>query len=223
MAENKKESGIDGEIQAKGCVWHSNARQPRHVIGSTCELANNEAAYLRHLSLYNRGEMAARSDLPNRMWIADDASRHSRAQKTLPDTFTAGCYFVVSQSVAVVLERFDLGSSALLPVTMMKEGNQEPFGGSYYIFHATEKKPAFEAERSRNYGKPLYEDDTHLGSVKARTNDDDLVLRSTVFDGVDVWTDPLLLTSLMFSDALYQALAAEDLLSNAGNLRCLVV
>lgn len=107
-------------------VWHSDARDPMHVIGFTCEMAKDWDAYLGHLQLYRRGEMAARPDLPDRMWIASDASRSSKALKTLPDTFVAGSYFVVSEKVAKVLGSFDLGTSSLVPFALcpFQEGEQ---------------------------------------------------------------------------------------------------
>ncbi|MEX3016445.1 hypothetical protein [Gymnodinialimonas hymeniacidonis] len=205
-------------------IWHSDARNPMHVIGFTCELAKDVDAFFGNLQLYRRGEMAARKDLPDRMWIGRDASRSSKALKTLPETFVAGSYFVVSQNVAEVLQRFDLGTSALVPVALFKKGNEEPFDGSYCIVHLTEKKAAFEPDQSRNFRNPLYEEDTYLGSVSpTRSRDDDIVCNATALYGVDLWTDPLLLTSLMLSDPLYQALAVENLLTNAKTLRCKIV
>ncbi|MEJ6391485.1 imm11 family protein [Gymnodinialimonas ulvae] len=210
-------------ITPMGHVWHSDARHPKHVIGFTCEMATDWDAYLGHLQIYRRGEMAARPDLPDRMWIADGASRAGKALKALPDTFVAAEYFVVSQRVAEVMERFDLGGSALLPVALSKKGNTDPFCGSYYIVHLTEQKAAFDPDNSNNFDKPRYEDDTYLGSVsRTRNKDDDIVCNASAVVGVDLWTDPLLLTSLMLSDPLYQALAGEELLNNANTLRCVV-
>ena len=207
-----------------GYVWHSDAKNPMHVVGFTCEMANDLDAYLDQLQLYRRGEMAARPDLPDRMWIGRDSSRSSKALKTLPDTFVADSYFVVSEKVAEVLDRFDLGTSSLVPVALFRKGNKEPFNGSYYIVHMTEQKAAFEPDLSRNFRKPLYEDDTYLGSVSPTRNiDDDIICNAAALDGVDLWTDPLLLSSLMLSDALYQALEADDLLKNANTLRCRVL
>jgi hypothetical protein len=104
-----------------GYVWHSDARNPMHTLGFTCALAEDWEAYLDHLQLYRRGEIAARPNLPDRMWIGRDASRSSKALKTLPETFVADSYFVVSQNVAEVLQGFDLGTSSLVPVALFKK------------------------------------------------------------------------------------------------------
>lgn len=193
-------------------------------MGFTCDMAKDEAAYLDHLVLYNYGKVAARADLPKEMWLGPDSTRDEWKLKSLPNTFVAGSYFIVSQKTADVLTRFDLGTSALFPVEMLKRGKKEAFDWTYYILHTSEIKEAFEPEHSENFRKPRHTNKDWLGSVYPQnTKDDQIAINASVLQGPDLWIDPRLLQSLFFSDALYQALMDANVLGNAETIRCRVI
>ncbi|MEL6954642.1 MAG: hypothetical protein AAFN09_14395 [Pseudomonadota bacterium] len=209
---------------AKGYAWHSNASMPFHAIGFTCELARDQEAFTKHWVGFITGDITVRGGLPKSMWIASDAPDEDQKLRKLPDSFVAGDFFIVSQKIAFVFQSFNLGSSALLPVDMLKKHRQERFDGNFYMFHVTEKKSAFLPDHSENYDKPRYDDDEYLGSVRlGRTKDDEIAVAASALDGPDVWKDPTLLGSLFFSDPLYAALSKADVLGNAQTIRCRAV
>lgn len=206
---------------AKGYVWHSTASMPFHAMGFTCELASDQEAFTRHWIGFITGDITVRGGLPKSMWIASDAPDEDQKLRKLPDSFVAGDFFIVSQKMAFVFQSFDLGSSALLQVEMLKKHRKERFDGNFYMFHVTEKKTAFLPGQSENYDKPRYDDDEYLGLVRLeRTKNDDIAVAASALDGPDVWKDPTLRRSLFFSDPLYAALSKAGVLGNAVTIRC---
>lgn len=206
---------------AKGYVWHSTASMPFNVLGFTCNLAEDARAYGKHLGSYLLGDISVRDDIPKTIWISDDAARSTKRVKTLSHSFVADTYFVVSEKAADVFKKFDLGSSALLPVEVLKLGRKQAFDGTFYIFHVTEKKSAFLPNQSVNYDEPRSDEDEWAGFVRRnRTQDDDIAVAASALDGPDVWKDLTLLRSLFFSDPLYAALSEADVLDNAQTIRC---
>ena len=205
-------------------VWHSDARSVFHGMGFTCDMAKDTKAFLDHLTLYSYGDVAARADLPKTMWLGPDSTRDEWKLRSLPETFVAGSYFIVSQKTADVLTRFDLGTSALFPIEMLKRGQKEAFDGTYYVVHTSEIKEGFEPDHSENFGKPRHGNKDWLGVVEPTiTIDDQIAVNASVREGADLWIDPRLLRSLFFSDALYQALMDADVLGNAETIRCRVI
>lgn len=209
---------------AKGYVWHSTASMPFHALGFTCSLAESPRAYGKHLGGYVLGDISVRGDIPRSMWISDDAPPSSKRVKALPQTFVAGSYFVVSEKAAEVFNNFDLGSSALLPVEVLKLGRKAAFDGQFYIFHITESKSAFLPDQSVNYVEPRSEEDEWAGFVRLEeTNGDEIAVAASALDGPEVWKDPTLLETLFFSDPLYAALSKADVLGNAQTIHCRAV
>ena len=190
-------------------------------------MAKDEAAYLDHLVLYRlRRQVAARADLP-KDHVARRRTRRetSKKLKSLPETRLSRALTSSSpKRAADVLTRFDLGTSALFPVEMLKRGKKEAFDGTYYIVHVSESKEGFEPNHSENFRKPKYGDEDWLGIVyPERTLDDQIAVNGSVFGKPDMWRDPGLKGSLFFSDALYQALMDADVLGNAETIRCRVI
>lgn len=215
MANTAKETG--------DVVWYLDAYQRiDNVFGFRSDLwEKDRKVFGQQYVRFNRGELSA-DEMPEQLWIMADSP--SRKKKHLPHFVTAGDFFAVSARVAEVLSRFDLGSSVLKQVDLLKHDRATPFDGRWFLLQP-ERKEGFEPELSSNYKKPRYPDeDVHKGTLiidgstlpSAKTN-------QSVLLGSAIWNDPRLNVSLFVSDALMTALKDADVLGPLNTLRCPVV
>ncbi len=205
-----------------GAVWASNMlMQGQNLFGfSWASRERDLKEWVSNLHRIERGEPVPDDVLPDVMW-ADDAD-DDRVER-LPHLFRACNLLVVSETLAALLRRFDLGASRLVPVTLLHRDRTTPYAGTHFILDLRERKEAFEPEHSKRFNRPLLPGHTHLGAVIGRPQDADISVSAAALAGADVWRDPRLLESLFFSDRLMTAMRTAKVLGGVRTFRCPVV
>ena len=139
----------------------------------------------------------------------------------LPDIFTAGPYWIVSESLADVFRQFDLGEGALYPVKVLQHDRKTPVEGTYFHLNFGNIKDAFLPEHSLKPRKIYSHSD--IWRVPGVPKDGDVAVRATALKGADIWLDPKLRGGLFLSDRLVQALREAKLTRRFGLSRCKVM
>lgn len=147
--------------------------------------------------------------------ILSISSGHPEADDTpkLRDIFFAGGFLVLSERAADLVRDFDLGSSELSPIQLLKSDRKTPFSGSWVFFNITNLKNGFEPEHSTNFLPPRFETDKFLGRIKSDAKDGDIKVNSMVLQGPDIWRDPSLNFAIFVSDRLGKALQGSGFLN----------
>ena len=213
---HKEDDGADR------AVWASNMlMQGQNLFGFSCASRERDLEeWVANLHRISRGEPVPDDFLPDVMWADDpDDDRVER----LPHLFQARNLLVVSETLAGLLRQADLGASRLVPVTLLHRDRTTPFAGTHLILDLREQKKAFEPEHSKQFNRPLYPDQKHLGAVVGRPQDGDISVNSSALMGGDIWRDPRLLNSLFFSDRLMAAMRKAKVLGGVWTFRCPVV
>lgn len=154
---------------------------------------------------------------PVRLWDNDDTTedQHSgypvNIAEHVPELFRGCGFWIVSERVAEILQRFDLGEGAAFPVSeglyLRDESTRIP--GNYYSWVAGSKKAAYDPENSVNVRK---EDIPGLWDLMPYfPADGDVAVSGAALDGPDVWLDDGLFKSLFLSGPLGDALEAAGL------------
>ena len=217
---------VDKDDQgADHAVWASNMlMQPQNLFGFSCAgYERDPEEWVANLRRMDRGEPVPADFIPDVMW-SDDAD-DDRVQR-LPHLSRASNFLVVSETLADVLRRFDLGASRLVPVTLLHRDRTTPYAGTYLILDLRERKEAFEPEYSKKFDRPLFPDlPSHkfLGSVSGRPQDGDISVNSSALVGANIWRDPRLLKSMFFSGPLMTAMRKAKVLGGVWTFRCPVV
>lgn len=221
----QNKSAINGPF-----VWYSDAIRRAPMFGFVDEFSERDlGAAAEFIRQHKCGAPLDIDNLPSISWIGK--GREAQDNSKLPHILSVGGYFTVSSKVADVLRQFDLGSSLLVPVTLLKSDRETPFGGEYFIFHLSEKKYAFEPDVSQNFKYPLGGKMAPImsghagynGAVNSQTSDGDLLMNASAFDGADVWRDQRLNRSFMMTDDVMQALTAANLHKGIRAFRCPLV
>lgn len=121
------------------------------------------------------------------------------------DFFMAGGFWLVSAKFASVLEKFNLGQSALYPVSVLEYDRETPVGGDYYVFAFGESKTAFLGERSEGRIENIVPE-KGLWQFQLRPEDGWAAVEETALEGPDFWVDTSLISAFFFSDRLAEAL-----------------
>ena len=206
-------------------VWASNMlMQGQNLFGfSWAEYERDPKGAVASLLRMERGEPVPDDVVPDVMW-SDDAD-DDRVER-LPHLLQASNFLVVSDTLADLLRRFDLGTSRLCPVTLLHRDRATPYTGTHFVLDLRERKEAFEPEHSKRFDRPLFPDlpsHTFLGSVSGRPEDGDISVSTAALVGADIWRDPRLLASLFFSDRLMTVMKKAKVLGGVRTFRCPVV
>lgn len=126
---------------------------------------------------------------------------------------------VVSPRVRDILVQFDLGKTRLFEVPIYKSEKKEPTKyPPHYLLHVMEHKDTFLSSESENVkqfvvaGEDGPRPGVHWTSVY---NKDELAVRASSADGVDIWADPNISRRVFFSDRLKRALDAAKIKTTA--------
>ncbi len=207
---------------ANRAVWASNMlMQGQNLFGFSCAgYERNPEEWVANIRRIDRGEPVPDNFMPDVMWADDpDDDRVER----LPHFLRASNILVVSDVLADLLRRFDLGASRLAPVTLLHRDRATPFPGTHLILDVRERKEAFEPEHSKQFNRPRYPEQTHLGSVVGQPEDGDISVSAAALVGADVWRDLRLLKSLFFGDRLMTTMQQAKVLDGVWTFRCPVV
>ena len=212
----------NGAHGADRAVWASNMlMQGQNLFGFSCAAYEQvPEEFVANLRTMKRGECVPEGFPPEVMWANDpDDDRVER----LPHLFQACGFLVVSDTLAEILRGVGLGASRLLPVSLLHRDRARPYPGTHLILDLREKKEAFEPEHSKQFNRPRYPEQTHLGAVVGRPQDGDISVSPAALAGADIWRDPRLLESLFFSDRLMTAMRKAKVLGGVRTFRCPVV
>ena len=119
-----------------------------------------------------------------------------------------------------LLMRFDIGSSRLYEVPIYRDENKTPSGiPPHYVLRVTEGKPGcFVPEESTNvfqYKRHDAEFPEPDANWRNGYGHDQLAVRASAAQGVDLWYDPKLRYRLFLSDRLVTAIEEDGLKSRA--------
>lgn len=130
--------------------------------------------------------------------------------KKVQDIFTAGPFYAVKGRLSEALARFDLGEGGLIPFTIYKADLETPYPGEFFLLNFGCHKDTVLPEQSRNVVKRGVSVKTgkELWKVNGWSEDGDVVIPPSVFEGPDLWFDPAIYNKIFMSDALAQAVMA---------------
>ena len=126
-------------------------------------------------------------------------------------------YVVISPKFRDLLRQFDLGSTRLIEVPIYRsDGKTLADFPPHYVLHVTETKPTLIPEESKNIKRPIppgASEPLPHARWSAVYSTDELTVKATSADGVDLWADPILRERLFLSDRLKQAIEANEIKS----------
>ena len=148
---------------------------------------------------------------PKEIWIKDNSAGHF---DKLPDLSVIRTSWILSQRLADVFRRVDLGKGGIEPVKAFKRDRQTPLGGQYFCLRFDNVKKAFMPDESVKVGDFV----KGVWTTAASFSDGDIVCSREALSGPDIWVDPRLYGSLFLSDRLVNALADAKLEKPFGGL-----
>jgi len=191
-------------------VWISKAPlDSRLLLPLTSDVAEPKG-----LINYWKANNAAESrnpSCPTEIWVKDESA--SKINK-LPDLSVIRTSWILSQRLADVFRRFDLGKGGLEPVKAFKADHHTPLTGQYFCLSFDNVKRAFlpdESAKVSDFVKGVWTTDANFA-------DGDIVCSKDALSGPDIWIDPRLYGSLFLSDRLVNALAEAKLEKGFGGL-----
>ena len=126
---------------------------------------------------------------------------------------------VVSPRVRDILVQFDLGKTRLFEVPIYKSEQKEPTNyPPHYLLHVMEHKDTVLVDASENVRQLVVggEDRPRPGAHwESYYNKDDLAVRASSAEGVDIWGDPNFHYRVFFSDRLKRAIDAAKIRTTA--------
>ena len=195
-------------------VWISKAPlDSRLILPLTSDL--KEPKGLIHYWKSNYAGEPRNASCPTEIWVKDDTAGEINK---LPDLSVIRTSWIVSQRLADVFRRFDLGAGGIEPVHAFKADHRTPLGGEYFCLRFDNVKRAFlpdESAKVSDFVKGVW---TTAGDF----SDGNIVCSRDALSGPDIWIDPRLYGALFLSDGLVSALTAarlEKAFAGLGGLR----
>lgn len=154
---------------------------------------------------------------PVRLWDNDDTTedQHSgypvNIAEHVPELFKGCGFWIVSERVAEILQRFDLGEGAVYPISeglyLSDESTRIP--GNFYSWAFAGSKSAFLPDQTPE--KEPFGISGKRWNLPSKMRDGNVAVSSSALDGPDVWLDDGLFKSLFLSGPLGDALEAAGL------------
>ncbi|HET9218880.1 MAG TPA: hypothetical protein VFR18_17990 [Terriglobia bacterium] len=195
-------------------VWISKAPlDSRLLLPLTSDVA--EPKGLIHYWKANSAAESRNASCPTEIWVKDGSAREINK---LPDLSLIRTSWILSQRLADVFQRFDLGKGGIEPVRAFKSDHHTPLAGQYFCLSFDNVKRAFlpdESSKVSNFVKGVWTTDPDF-------SDGNIVCSREALSGPDIWIDPRLYGSLFLSDRLVSALAeakVEEAFGGLGGLR----
>jgi len=209
MIVDETESQREGQDH----VWLTRTlTNPAERLSFVCDQQfENSDEYVALMWQFKFGESCNINLLPKVMW---PSSGQDDKRKLLPHIFSADGFLAVSEQMADVLRRFNLGQSKFVPVQFIHSDRKTPFPGTHYFFHIQERKLGFDPDHSLRFEPKMFDDQTHTGTMPIKLRDGDIAVNPTVREGADVWKDYSLLKSLFFSAKAMTAMRDAKLLND---------
>jgi hypothetical protein len=161
-------------------------------------------------------------DLVPKVWFVWRQKHDQRKPRTgrLPDLALAG-FTLVSERLADVLGKFDLGRSRLMPVDVLMQDRQTRLPGHYFVLNFDSLKDAFLPGQSPGLKNLMQSSRRWMPA--STTKDDVIALSPAAATGPDLWWNPNFHSAMFLSDRLVQALRAAKLDKHFRLVRCRIV
>lgn len=144
-------------------------------------------------------------------------------KRNVPPLFCAGPFPVVSEAMAEILERHNLGRTELRETKLLrKDRKTKALDGRYFGLAMGERKDILVPEASRDI-RPKYHGDSVKYGKPWTPTDDDIAVSSGANEGVDMWIEASLQLTLMVSNRLGRALIEAGWRQALLMYRCRVV
>lgn len=178
---------------------------PRLILGYQTDLSQRDFnASVEGCQALGRGLPVPLNQRPNTIF----ADRKGKGRKSFPPLFMANGFWIVSQQVAEVMQRFELGDGVLHPIVVLGPDDKTPLDGSWFCWIFGNRKDTLDAEASVNLRahSPVPGDDWR--KLANSPVDDDVALSREALVGPDVWIENRLKQAVLLSGPLGDALAA---------------
>ncbi len=197
-------------------VWFSDARKDSSLLDadlrSDWNVSRNED--LIELSRKaRRGDRIDASDLPKAVWGEMGGYRAHHYPNYWPELSEYASLWLISASLAKLLNQFDLGNGTIAPVSLQKADKTTPHPGEWFLWNVGNVKNGFLKDHSKGFrtvSRPLY--------AKANAQDHDLKFADSILAGPDVWYDESLFNSWLFSQDLGSALIGSGFATEKAGL-----
>jgi len=201
-----------------GLVWVSGAMMDERLkLNVKSDIVVNDVdravAGIRRMTV---GERLSEDCFPRQIWPGKGA----KGRVTYPDFFDSNGYWIVSDKVAGVFQKFDIGNASLYPVEILQKDRRTLVGATYHSLNICNQKQVFIATESPDTRPFLSEEERTLKFVH---KDYDVAVSNAALDGVDIWIDPKLHRAFFVSDPLARALKAGGVARYFGLRRCRVL
>ena len=128
------------------------------------------------------------------------------------DFLWAGPFLTVSEKVAEVMRRFDLGEGGLVPVPLFKADLETPWPEPYYYINYGGPKDTFLPEQSRSTDILIPREPPEKTTYDVFSpSDGDIALSCKAEQGADIWVEQYVRSKLFLSSALVDALDAANI------------
>lgn len=145
---------------------------------------------------------------------------HNRKAKTPKHALQCNNY-IISETIAQVLQGFDLGKTRFYPTKFFEFDHTTPIPGNYFCPSFGETKEGVIIDKSRRI------DRSGIGRnwpvVPLRASDGDLTVHQSALNGVDLWIDSNIDRSLFLTGRLVAALRAAKLDQYFFLTKCIVL
>lgn len=133
-------------------------------------------------------------------------------------------YLVVSEKLYNILSQFNLGKTHFSKVYIYDIESKEQLSDTpYYFINIAEKRAYLDIENSKGLGISTYNPQLKQRFIGISADDDIKLFNVCLLDNVDLWHEPILDSSLFFSDRLVNALLnAGFTKEQLGLIRCMV-
>ena len=148
---------------------------------------------------------------PTEIWVKDNSAGDINK---LPALTVVRTSWILSERLADVFRRVDLGNGGLEPIRAFKKDHHTPLVGQYFCLTFDNLKRAFLPEESTKVSDFV----KGVWTTDADFSDGNIVCSRAALSGPDIWVDPRLYGSLFLSDRLVAALANVKLEKTFGAL-----
>lgn len=164
-------------------------------------------ASIAGIQALERGMPVPPENRPAAVW----PGKRGKHRAKLPPLFCTNGFWVISQEVAGILLRFDLGEGALSPVVVLGKDNKTPVEGAWYCWIFGNRKDTLDAESSVNLKVHSPVPDDPWRKLASHPADDDAAFTRDALKGPDVWIETRLKRTVVLSGQLGDALVAAGL------------
>ena len=166
-----------------------------------------------------RGEPLVQDLYPEGVAVWDEKA-FSKARDFL---FLSG-FLTVSEKVAVVMRRFDLGGGKLVPVPLLKADLETPWPEPFYYINYGGPKDTFLPEQSRSIQLQILREAPKKSTYSVHSPSDlDVALLDSAREGADIWIEQYVRSKLFLSSSLVDALHAANIDIDVRLAKCRIV